>query len=106
MANFKRLSRYADKELQEDRSGQQFIVLRQPLNLEPAAGDIYVTVNQELLQRPDLITTRAYGSGNRELWWVIYEFNDISDPLFELKLGQIIRIPALARVQAALSKSR
>ena len=104
MANFKRLSRYAKRNLEEDRNGEQFIVLREPLNLEPASGDIYVTVNQELLQRPDLIAHRAYG--NRELWWVIYEFNGISDPLFELKLGQTIRIPALSRVQTALASIR
>lgn len=104
MANFKRSSRYIDRELEKNREGKEFLVLRQPLNLEPAEGDIYVTINQELLQRPDLIAYRAYG--DRELWWVIYEFNNISDPLFELKLGQIIRLPELQRVQEALSSSR
>lgn len=104
MANFKRSSRYSAKEIEEDRAGEQFIVLRQPLNLGLAAGDIYVTINQELLQRPDLIAHKAYG--DRELWWVIYEFNNISDPLFELKLGQTIRLPALGRVQTALASIR
>lgn len=101
MANFKKSSRYSNREIETDRSGQQFIVLRQQLNLEPADGDIYVTLTQQLLQRPDLIADRIYG--NRELWWVIYEFNNISDPLFELVLGQILRIPSAARVQEALS---
>lgn len=104
MANFNRQSRYAKRETEEDRAGQQFITLRKPLNLEPDSGDIYVTINQELLQRPDLIAHRAYK--NKDLWWVIYEFNGISDPLFELKLGQTLRIPALTRVQAALSNIR
>ena len=104
MANFTRQSRYAKRELSENRAGQQFIILREPLNLEPDSGDIYVTINQELLQRPDLIAHRAYK--NKDLWWVIYEFNNISDPLFELKLGQTIRIPSLARVQTALATIR
>lgn len=104
MANFKRASRYSKKEIENNRSDEQFIVLRQSLNLEPDSGDVYVTINQELLQRPDLIAYRAYG--DRELWWVIYEFNGISDPLFELKLNQTIRIPALSRVQNALATIR
>jgi len=101
MANFKRLSRYDTKEIEVTRDGKQFLTLRQPLNLTPDSGDVYVTITQELLQRPDLIADRIYG--NRELWWVIYEFNNISDPLFELVLGQVLRIPSLTRVQTAIS---
>ena len=104
MANFKKLSRYEKKEIQNTRDGQQFIVLRQPLNLEPASGDTYVTITQELEKRPDLISYRAYGK--RDLWWAIYEFNGISDPLFELRSGQTLRIPELARLEAAINTSR
>ena len=104
MANFKTLSRYATKEIDTTRDGQQFIVLRQPLNLEPSAGDTYITITQELVNRPDLLAYRAYG--DRELWWAIYEFNNISDPLFELQTGQILRIPELSRVRAAITSVR
>lgn len=104
MANFKRTSRYARREIKTDRDGKQFITLKEPLNLQPAEGDIYVTITEELVQRPDLISFKAYGT--TEYWWVIYEFNNISDPLFELTTGQILRIPRLARVQAALADTR
>ena len=104
MANFKRSSRYVNRSIESNRNGKRFIVLREPLNLEPSSGDIYVTITQELLQRPDLIAQKAYG--DRELWWIIYEFNNISDPLFDLQLGQIIRIPTLSRVQEVLSTIR
>ena len=104
MANFKQSSRYSQRIVEFDREGKQFLVLRHQLNLIPAAGDIYLTITQELLQRPDLIAHRAYG--DRELWWVIYEFNNINDPLFELTLGQILRIPAIERVRKALTDTR
>jgi hypothetical protein len=104
MANFKKNSRYNNRVVENDRDGQQFITLRQPLNLEHSSGDIFVTINQELTQRPDLIAFRAYGDST--LWWVIYEYNDISDPLFELQIGQILRIPELSRVRQRLADTR
>lgn len=104
MANFKRSSRYFNREVQTDRNNSQFIVLRKSLGLEPANGDIYVTITQELTQRPDLIAHRVYGDVN--LWWVIYEFNEISDPLFGLQIGQILRLPSAERVQEAISSLR
>lgn len=100
MANFKRLSRYTGGQLATNRSGQDFLVLRRPLELEPADGDAFVTITQDLLKRPDLISNKAYGTP--DLWWVIYEFNGIRDPLFELKMGQVLRIPELERVLEAV----
>lgn len=102
MANFKRLSRYTGGILEKNRSGKEFLVLRLPLNLEPSDGDVFVEITQDLIQRPDLIAHKAYG--NASLWWVIYEFNGIRDPLFELKMGQIIRIPELERVLKAIEE--
>ena len=102
MANFKRLSRYTGGVVAENRTRQQFLVLRRPLQLEPADGDVFVTVNQELIKRPDLIANNAYGNVN--LWWVIYEFNNIRDPLNDLREGQILRIPELQRVLQAIEE--
>ncbi len=50
--------------------------------------------------RPDLIASQVYGEP--DLWWVIYEFNGIRDPLFDLKAGHILRIPNLQRVIEAI----
>lgn len=102
MANFNKTSRYSSRTIEVNREGKRFITLREPLNLEHAAGDIFVTITEELTQRPDLISYRAYG--DRSLWWVIYEYNEISDPLFELKTGTILRIPAISRVRDRISQ--
>lgn len=101
MANFKELSRYTGGTAAKNRSGKNFLILRQPLNLQPEDGDIFVTITQELQGRPDLVATKAYGIP--ELWWVIYEFNGIRDPLFDLKNGQVIRLPELERVIQAVT---
>lgn len=100
MANFKSSSRYRNAVVTSNRQNKNFIILRSPLNLKPDKNDTFVTVTQEIVQRPDLIAQTFYG--NTEYWWVIYEFNEIRDPLFELKIGQILRIPALRRVLAAI----
>jgi len=102
MANFKPLTRYTNGKFSENRSGTKFAVLRGSLNLEPKDDDIFVTINQNLKQRPDLIAFYAYG--NSDLWWVIYEFNNINDPLFGMSLGQILRIPNKNRVIAAINE--
>lgn len=101
MANFKTLNRYTNGTVTFTRDGKQFLVLRKPLNLKPDNGDVFVTLTQDLLQRPDLISYKAYGTA--DLWWVILEYNNIRDPLFELKINQVIRIPSIDRVLAAIS---
>lgn len=100
MANFRELSRYTGGLVTKNRADEDFLILRQSLELEKDDGDIVVTLTQEFLQRPDLLSSQYYGTP--DLWWVILEFNGISDPLFGLKLGQVIRIPAFERVQAAI----
>ena len=102
MANFKNTSRYKSAVATSNRSGKNFILLRRQLVLDPDQGDTFFTVTQEVLKRPDLIAQSFYG--NTEYWWAIYEFNGIRDPMFELKLGQILRIPALSRVLAAIAE--
>jgi hypothetical protein len=102
MANFKKNSRYTNGNTDLNADGVEFLVLRKALKLEPNNGDIFVSINKELINRPDLISFKAYGTPN--LWWVIYEYNNIQDPLFGMKIGQLIRIPSLTRVQDAISK--
>jgi len=100
MANFKRLTRYTGGELSTNRSGKEFLILRRPLGLVESDGDTFVQITQEYLNRPDLISDKAYGTP--DLWWVIYEFNGIRDPLFELKIGTILRIPEKEKVLSAI----
>lgn len=100
MANFKINSRYTNGTVTVNRSGNKFLILRNSLVLTEDEGDIFVTITKDLVNRPDLIADKAYGDA--DLWWVIYEFNGIRDPLFDLKPGRILRIPKLERVLAAI----
>ena len=100
MANFKPNSRYTNGVVSKNRNNKNFLVLRRPLNIQPGEDDIFITVNQEHQKRPDLLASQLYGQP--ELWWAIYEFNNIIDPLFDLKIGQILRIPSLNRVLEAI----
>ena len=101
MANFKNLSRYTGGQLAVNREGVNFIVLRNSLNLQPANDDIFITIPKQLANRPDLISYNVYNT--QDLWWVIYEFNGIQDPLFGVPAGTILRIPALNRVLQAVA---
>ena len=102
MANFKTLSRYTGGLATKNRTGKDFLILRNQLDLQPDEGDSFVTVTQEALQRPDLLSKAVYDTP--DLWWVIYEFNGISDPFFGLKMGDTLRIPELERVLTAIAK--
>ena len=101
MANFKDLSRYTGGSVEKNRGGKDFLVLRKSLNLEEADGDSFVTVTKDLENRPDLVSSKAYGIP--DLWWAIYEFNGIRDPFFDLKEGTTLRIPELERVIDAIN---
>jgi len=100
MANFKVNSRYTNGKKTKNRESKDFLVLRESLVLEENAGDIFVEIDQELIDRPDLVAQKAYG--NIDLWWAIYEFNNIRDPFFELKIGDILRLPSKDRLIEAI----
>jgi hypothetical protein len=102
VANFKSNTRYTNGVIATNRSGKDFLVLRKSLKLEEDSTDTFIIVTQQFEKRPDLVSDEAYGTP--DLWWTIYEFNNIRDPFFELKAGQILRIPALDRVLEAISQ--
>jgi hypothetical protein len=101
MANFRPLSRYTGGIVIKNRSDKDFLILRRPLELEEDSGDIFITISKELENRIDLVSSKAYDTP--ELWWVIAEFNNITDPLFGLSAGQILRIPDIERVLQAIA---
>jgi hypothetical protein len=100
MANFKAYSRYYNGIVATNRTGKNFLVLRQPIDLPQDPEDTFVTVTSDLVNRPDLISTKAYSTP--DYWWVICEYNQIYDPLFQLKINSVLRIPTLDRVLAAI----
>lgn len=100
MANFKRNTRYTNGLTSKNRAGQNFLLLRKSLSLPPDPGDTTVAIKQEDCDRPDLISQKAYGQP--DLWWVIFEYNNIQDPMFDLKPSQILKIPNIDRVLLAI----
>ena len=102
MANFKTNTRYTNGEIANNTEDKEFLVVRKPLKLAKDRGDVYLTVTQDYLYRWDLLAYKAYG--DYTLWWVIAEYNNIRDPLFDMKIGQTIVIPQLSRVLAAINK--
>ena len=102
MANFRTFTRYTNGQTYPNRAGQDFLILRPPLKLENSPDDVYVTITADIVNRPDLISFKAYGSP--DLWWAIYEYNGITDPLFNIKTGQILRIPNQDRLLTAIQK--
>lgn len=100
MANFKPLNRYTNGIVTFSRNGTKFLVLRKPLNLVEDSTDVYVTLTQDLISRPDNISFKAYGTP--DLWWVIAEYNGIIDPISDFKINQILKIPDINRVINAI----
>lgn len=69
----------------------------------PKYGDVQefsYNVTAQDIDRPDLISYKLFGTV--ELWWMILDFNHISDP-FSLSVGQKLRIPYVSAVNQIVS---
>ena len=51
----------------------------------------YYRVGEADIMRPDLISWRVYGT--EAYWWLILSYNKVQDPLNELTVGQLLKIP-------------
>ena len=79
-----------------DSKNGDFYGTRQPLKLRKDSSDLFHVVTDADSKRIDLIAWKYYRDVN--LWWVIAEFNNISNPL-EIPTGTTLRIPSYSRVQ-------
>jgi hypothetical protein len=68
----------------------------EPINIPPSPTDFYVTVNQAVEGRLDLLSYRYYNTP--ELWWVLAEVNGIFFPPDDLKIGMVLRIPSFTSI--------
>jgi hypothetical protein len=71
------------------------------LNLLPDSSDIFVTITSTYQHRMDLLSNNVYGTP--DLWWVICEYNNIQDPLSQLTIGTVLRVPDLDRVLSLIT---
>ena len=59
------------------------------------------SVKVQHLMRMDLIAHEVYGDDS--LWWVIARANGIKNPLTDMAVGDVLRIPEKSNVMAALA---
>jgi hypothetical protein len=101
MARFLSGSRYTNGVVSVNRDGQQFLVLRDLLALAPDPNDSFLNVTNEMLNRPDIISFIAYSRS--DLWWAIFDVNNIKNPYADLQVNQRLRIPELTKLLAAIN---
>jgi len=100
MANFRPGSRYTNGTFTLNPEDEEFLILRENLEIPESSEDIFFVVEGEHIYRPETIAVEVYD--RPELWWVIADINNIREPLFDLEVGQELRIPPLAVVLEAL----
>lgn len=64
----------------------------------------YYRVNGIDLMRPFLISDKHYGTIS--FWWIIMLVNNISNPLVDMEVGQILKIPSKLDIYAFQKKFR
>jgi len=65
-----------------------------PINFDGfSSEDELYMVKQHVMGRVDLISYEVYGTV--DLWWLILLRNNIIDPLSEISVGDILKIPSL-----------
>ena len=61
-------------------------------SIPPHELDSVITLNDETyVNRPDLLARDLYG--DEDLFWVIPLRNGLQDPVFDLKLGELLVVP-------------
>lgn len=69
-------------------------------DLPIADDDITFEITPEYNQRPDKVAFKVYG--NRDLIWLVLQYNTILDIITEFVTGKTIRLPTPARVTGKL----
>jgi len=64
----------------------------------------YYRVTGPDIRRPYLISQRFYGSPS--FWWLILLVNDISNPLCDMEVGELLMIPSRLDIYAFQKKFR
>lgn len=52
-----------------------------------------IIVSSDMLGRLDLISNYFYNT--TEFWWLIAQYNNIINPIEDMKIGQLIKIPSM-----------
>lgn len=79
--------------LQDKETGDRLLSMRDIDEIPVSNKDIYHKVELQELGRLDLIAHRYYK--NALYWWVIAQANDIYNPIADMKVGMLLRIPTI-----------
>lgn len=66
------------------------------------SSDLVYALEEKYVGKPYLLGKLFYG--DEGLWWVICQYNAIIDPIGELVVGRVLRIPSPSRVNDRLRK--
>ena len=93
MTEFNRYSLYKNT-----KSSNYYRDYYNPIIIPYSDSDIYIIVTSEYANRPGKLAFDMFGSAR--LSWIFEYFNpnQISDPIFDLKEGMILRIPTADRL--------
>ncbi|MCQ2209654.1 MAG: hypothetical protein MJZ34_05130 [Paludibacteraceae bacterium] len=69
--------------------------------IESISDQIYIVKDSDYA-RPDVISWNVYG--NCEYWWILMEFNGISDIWHDLIPGTILKCPYTTEIEAFVDK--
>ncbi len=89
-------SRYKDTDLYADVDGNAFFGPWEELEIQdPSDYELYQIKSKDI-GRIDVLAYDFYGDPT--LQWVIMNFNNIIDPIFDLEIGDKIKIPSKDQV--------
>jgi hypothetical protein len=103
MANFRTGSRYTNGTFTLDKNNKEFLILRNNISVPTSENDTFFTVEGQYVKRIDLISQEMYG--RPDLGWAILDVNNLREPLFDLQVGQVLRIPPLNKILEAIDQA-
>lgn len=83
----------------QTRQTPYYLDILTPIPISPSDGDQRFVIHGQFVNRPDLVSTRFYGTP--EYWWVFISRNVdiIKDPIYDLVEGLEIRIPSIDNIE-------
>jgi len=85
----------------QTRQFSQYLDILTPVDILSSDGDDRFIITGQFVHRPDLVSTRFYGTP--DYWWVFISRNVdiIKDPIYDLVEGLEIRIPSIDNIERA-----
>lgn len=95
MIDFNQYSLYGNTDINNNQRNYY-----EPIDISYDLSDIFVLITTEYHQKPGKLSNFLYGTPH--LYWIFTYFNrdEISDIIFDLREGMIIRVPTKERLMS------